>query len=131
MERSELTELHYITPIANVPSILQHGRLSHTRAEAIQHKSVAMSEIQDLRATVVVPGSKRLHDFANLYICARNPMMYKLQTRYKELCILRINHEVIHLPGVVITDCNASSSYVRFSAAPDGIAIVNSELFFR
>jgi len=25
MERHELTELHYITPIANVPSILERG----------------------------------------------------------------------------------------------------------
>ena len=58
MERHELTELHYITPIANVPSILELGILSHNRAKRVRHESVAMNEIQDRRARVTVPGGK-------------------------------------------------------------------------
>jgi hypothetical protein len=130
MERHELTELHYITPIVNVPSILRMGILSHSRAKRIEHQSVAMNAIQDRRANVTVPGGRKLHEYVNLYICARNPMMYKRQAQFKELCVLRISTDVIDLPGVVVTDGNASGDYVRFSAAPKGLAIVNRDWTF-
>ncbi len=130
MERHELTELHYITPIANVPSILKLGILSHNRAKRVPHESVAMNEIQDRRAKVIVPGGRKLHDYANLYICARNPMMYKRQARHHNLCVLRVTPNVINIAGVVITDGNASGDYVRFSAAPKGLAIVDRDWTF-
>lgn len=130
MERSELTELHYITPIANVASIMHLGILSHNRAERVQHQSVAMNEIQDRRARVTVPGGRKLHEYVNLYICARNPMMYKRQAQYKELCVLRISPGVLDLTGVVVCDRNASSEYAIFKAAPDGLGIVNSDWTF-
>lgn len=130
MERSELTELHYITPIVNVPSILRFGLLSHNRAKRVEHQSVAMTEIQDKRVKVTVPGGKKLHEYVNLYICARNPMMYKRQSKHKELCVLRVSSEVLDISNVVITDGNASSDYTRFAAAPNGISIVNRELTF-
>jgi len=130
MERRELTELHYITPIGNVSSILNLGILSHNRACRVEHESVSMDEIQGLRAKVTVPGGKKLHDYVNLYICARNPMMYKRQAQYQRICVLRISPDVIDLPGAVITDGNASGQYVRFSAAPRGLAIVNREWTF-
>lgn len=130
MQRSELTELHYITPVANLPSILRLGILSHNRAENVDHQSVAMDEIQERRARVAVPSGRRLHDYVNLYICARNPMMYKRQAQYREICVLRISPDVIDLPGVVVTDGNASGDYVRFSAAPKGLAIVDRDWTF-
>ena len=34
------------------------------------------------------------------------------------------------LPGVIVTDANASSDYVRFAAAPEGLEIVDKELTF-
>ena len=130
MERHELTELHYITPIANVPSILRLGILSHNRAKRVPHESVAMNEIQDRRARVTVPGGRKLHDYANLYICARNPMMYKRHAQHQSLCVLRITPNVINIAGAVITDGNASGDYVRFSAAPKGLAIVDRDWTF-
>jgi len=130
VERRELKELHYITPIANVPSILQRGILSHTRAQRIQHESVAMQAIQDRRAKVSVPGGRKLHDYVNLYICARNPMMYKCQAQYQDLCALKISPDIVDLAGVVVTDGNASSAYVRFAAAPDGLGIVDQKATF-
>ncbi len=130
MKRSELTELHYITPIANISSILRLGILSHNRAKRVPHQSVAMNEIQDRRARVTVPGGRKLHDYVNLYVCARNPMLYKRQAQYKELCVLKINPNVLDLPGVVISDRNASSEYAIFKSAPDGLEIVNREWTF-
>ena len=130
MKRSELQELHYITPIVNVPSIMERGILSHKRAAKIVHESVAMPEIQDRRAKVVVPRGRPLHEYANLYVCARNVMMYKRKGHHREVCVLKVNTDVLDVPEVVVTDANASGDYVRFAAAPRGLAIVDRELTF-
>lgn len=130
MERCDLSELHYITPIDNIPSILRVGVLSHNRATRIQHESVAMDVVQDRRAKVRVPGGRKLHDYVNLYICARNPMMYKRRSKHEQICVLIVDPSIIDIPGVVITDGNASGDYVRFSAAPTGLSIVDHEWTF-
>lgn len=129
MRREELEELHYITPIANVGSILARGILSHRRAERVPHQSVAKPEVQERRGRVVVPGGRRLHDYANLYICARNPMLFLIlkQRPHHEMCVLRVSAAVVDLPGVVVTDQNAASDYVRWSAS---LAIVDKDLVF-
>ena len=130
MERHELEELHYITPICNVPSILQHGILSHMHAGRVQHHSVAMRQIQDLRAAKSVPGGQPLHAYVNLYIFARNPMLRKRKEQHSHLCVLRVSCDVLDVPNVVITDQNAASKYVRFTKAPEGLAQVKREMVF-
>ena len=72
MKREDLDALHFITPIANVLSILTHGIMSHRRATKLPHQSIAMAEIQDRRQKVVIPNARPLHEYVNLYICARN-----------------------------------------------------------
>lgn len=130
MRREELTELHYITHMNNVQSILRIGILSNKRASKVGHTSVAMQEVQDRRAKGVVPGGRKLHEYVNLYVCARNPMLYKRQGQHIDLCVLRVNTDVLDLPGVVVTDANASSDYVRFAEAPGGLSIVDREATF-
>lgn len=130
MERHELQELHYITPICNIPSMLQHGILSHARAARLQHQSVAMQVIQDRRAQVRIPGGRPLHEYANLYICGRNPMLYKRLDQRTTICVLSVTPDVLDLQGVVVSDSNASSDYVRFAAAPDGLRIVDQAQTF-
>src|SRR5262249_21008929 len=66
----------------------------------------------------------------NMYICRRNPMLYKRRDQRDRLCVLAVAHEILDLPGVVITDGNASGDYVRFAPAPAGLEIVNRELTF-
>ncbi len=130
MKREDLRELHYITPIANLISILENGILSHKRAASIPHESVAMREIQDRREIKVVPGTRPLHDYVNLYICARNPMMYKRQSYHREICVIRVSPSVLDIPGTVISDQNASSNYARFGSAPDALHLVDKILVF-
>jgi hypothetical protein len=130
MERVELTELHYITPVANLGSIKNHGILSHIRAAAKQHETVADQAIQDMRAKVRLPDGSRLHTYANLYFHARNPMMFKRLDRRHELCVLRISSDILDSEGVVITDRNAASPYVRWAKAPAGLAIVDREMTY-
>lgn len=130
MKRSELRELHYITSIANIGSILRYGILSYEQAKALQHESVAMKVIQAKRAEKKVPGGLALHQYANLYFCARNPMMYTLSAQHLALCILRVSLDVLDLPGIVITDGNAASDYTAFLASPSGLEKVSHELVF-
>ena len=131
MRRDELTELHYITAISNIPSICRVGILSHQKAGKVKHESIAMQRIQDRRSNVVVPGTRRrLHEYVNLYVCARNLMLYKRKSQHAGLCVLRVSPDVLDLPDIVITDGNASSKYVRFAAAPEGLRIVDAEMVF-
>lgn len=125
MTREELLELHYIVPIATVPSILAQGILSHDRAAAHPHHDVSMAEIQDIRANRdVIPGRK-VHSYANVYFNARNPMMYKRHALHRHLCVLRVHTAVVDIRGAIIADQNAGSSYARFHAAPAGLAAID------
>ena len=130
MLRTELAELQFITHIDNLASILEHGILSHNQMAARQHVSVAMQAVQDRRSQKVVPGGRPLHDYANLYICARNPMMFVRRGQHENLCVLSISSTVLDIPGTVITDQNAASDYVRYAAAPAGLAHVDRALTF-
>ena len=76
MERAAVLELHYMTPIENLASVAMHGILSHARAVAVQHASVALQAVQDQRAGKRVPGGRPLHEYVNLYFDARNAMMW-------------------------------------------------------
>ncbi len=130
MKREELEELHYISPIANIPSIMQYGILSHHRAARIRHFSISMQEVQDKRRRKQVPGGLILHDYVNLYFCARNPMLFKRKNYHENICVLRINLDVLDIPNVIIADQNASSDYVRFYPSPSGLSIMNKDLIF-
>lgn len=130
MNREELQELHYIAPISNVASIISRGILSHKRAKKIIHNSVAMETIQEKRSKKIVPGGRPLHEYANLYICARNKMLYKIRTKHAELCVLSVSPDVLDLPGVVVVDRNASSTYARFAPAPAGLQNIDRDHVF-
>lgn len=107
-------EFHCIMPVANVLSVMERGILCHEAASKIDHQSAAMQEIQDRRDKKSVPGGLRLHQYANLYFHARNPMLYKRRAQAASLCVLQVSTDVLGLAGVVITDRNAASDWVRF-----------------
>lgn len=106
--------LHCIMPIANLASVLEHGILSYDRAAKLRHLSVAMQPVQDRRDIKSVPQGLRLHQYANLYFDARNPMLFKRRGEVATLCVLAVSRDVLSLPGVVIAGQNAASDYVRF-----------------
>jgi len=128
MKRQDLTELHYIVAIENVPSILEHGILSNIQASRLPHQSVAMQAMQDRRAKKTVPGGRKLHSYANLYICGRNPMLYLRQA--KEVCVLAVSPDVLDLDRVVVADGNAGGDYCRFADGASGLRIVDEERTF-
>src|SRR5262249_15570914 len=71
-----------------------------------------------------------LHDYANLYFHARNPMMYKRRVMHATLAVLRVHPDVLDVPGVVIAPGNASSDWTGFWPSPDGLAKIDRELTF-
>lgn len=130
MTKGDLDELHYITPIANVGSIVTRGILSHQRAGRVSHESVAMDEIQERRRRVMVPGGRPLHEYANLYVCGRNPMLFVRRAQHERLRVLRVDVAVLDLPGVVVAARNASSDHARFGPAPAAPALLDQERIF-
>ena len=106
------TGLYNIMPFRNISSVLSLGILSNFLAEKLPHVSVAMNEVQSRSDKVKVPNGMPLHQYANLYFDARNPMMYKRQD--EDICVLKISPRVLDLENVVISDRNASSDYASF-----------------
>lgn len=130
MNRTDVSELHYIAPVSNLASILKVGLLCHEGASKLPHRSVAMAAIQERRSNKVVPNGLPLHQYVNLYFHARNPMLSRLRDYHAELCILRIAPDVLSIPNVVITSQNASSNYVRFYPSPDGLEFLDKDLVY-
>jgi hypothetical protein len=135
MDRHDLSELHYIAPIANLASIAALGILSHNRAARVAHEDVSNTEVQDRRKGKLVPDTRRskpreLHDYANLYICGRNPMMYVRRERHHELVLLRVSCDVLDLDEAVIADGNASSNYTGFHSPLVGFAAIDAAITF-
>ena len=125
MERVDVNELHYITPIANVPSIMERGILSHELSKMLSHESLAMEVIQDKRKNKQIPGARKLHQYANLYFDAHNPMLSKRRNQNNQICILRVNTSVLDLPDVIISDRNVASDWARFNSVIDGLVALS------
>jgi len=130
VDRAQLPELHYITHLDNVASILKRGILSNARSRRQNPTSVAMEEIQDRRSARAIPGGGPLHSYACLYLHARNAMLRKILVRHEELAVLRIAPDTLDAPGAVIADGNASSDYTRFYPSPEGLQFLDSVLVF-
>ena len=112
----------------NLPSIVARGILSHQRAERIEHSSIAMQDIQDRRRGKQVPNRRPLHDYANLYFDARNPMMSYLNSHgSRDHVVLRVASHVLDVAEVVITDGNAAAESTRFLVSPGGLVLLDEE----
>ena len=76
------------------------------------------------------PAAGRFTRYVNLYISARNPMLFKRRLQHEEICVLIVSPNVLDLPGVVITDGNAASDYTIFLPSPSGLKKVDKDLVF-
>jgi hypothetical protein len=129
MDRGEVKELHYITTIDNLDSILMRGILSHNRARRVKHTSVASESVQDIRRGKSVPNGSSLHSYANLYFDARNPMMSYLRD-LPDLIVIRVSPDVLDIPDTIVSDGNAATQGTLFWPSPSGLVHLNSELIF-
>jgi hypothetical protein len=128
-----VTELHCIMPISNIESVLRLGILSNEAASKFRHHSVALAAAQEKRDSKLIPGGLKLHQYANLYFHARNPMMFMRQNEAANLCVLRVSTDVLKLEGVVLADRNAAGDprWVRFFAVHQWRALNFDYIFAR
>ena len=118
---------HFITYIDNIPSILEKGILSHNISRNINFCDISESGVQKRRAKKKIPGTnKSLHDYANLYFDAHNPMLSKRRSQNNKICVLRINNKVLDIDGVIITDQNAARE-CWFKTVDEGLPLLNKE----
>jgi len=109
MDIADIKELYFITDIKNVPTILRDGILSHNRAGKVNHRSIAEQGVQERRKNKKIPGTTEyLHDYANLYFDAHNPMLSARRDMNDTICVLRIKNDILSLDDVIVTDQNAS-----------------------
>jgi len=126
LRREDLTELHYIVRIENVRSIMERGLLCRRDAARFNPASVADEEVVRRRSVRKIPGGEPLQAYVNLYLCARNPMLFVRQDQHEGLCVLRVSSDVLDLPGTVIADGNAASDYTRFGTSPRGLDMIEA-----
>ena len=89
-----------------------------------------MPEIQERRMNKRIPGAGTLHDYANFYFDAHNPMLSRLRAQNDDICILRVDAQILDLPGVIIADRNAASDWVRFFPVDEGLVALNRDRVF-
>lgn len=136
MNREDVTELHYIAPMANLESIMQRGILSNAKARRYSPMSVANPKVQERRAERQIPGGLKLHQYANLYFNARNAMLFQIihppvVTPDHEMVILRVHHSALDRWGVVVTEFNAAAGpYPRWREVTEGLAILDKTEIF-
>lgn len=123
MRRKDVDEFHYITHCLNVASIAEHGILSHNRARRVGHKAVDDPVVNQRRAARTAEG-RPLHDYVNLYVYARNPMLFRLLKEEADVCVLRVSIAVLDITGTLVTDRNAAVDDARYAEADEGLALL-------
>jgi hypothetical protein len=127
MDRADVKELHFITYISNIPSIQSAGILSRNemKRKEMRFKDISEQGVQERRANKKIPGtSKYLHDYANLYFDAHNPMLSRRRSENDEICVLRIDRDVSALQGVIVTDKNAARE-CWFKPVDEGLPLLD------
>ena len=127
MNKSDVEELHFITYIENVPSIMKQGIISHNKSRKMKYRNISEEGVQERRAVKKIPGTKKkLHDYANLYFDAHNPMLSTRRSKNNLICVLRVKKTVLDIEGVVITDKNAARD-CWFKTVDEGLPLLKKE----
>lgn len=74
-----------------------------------------MEDVQERRSNRKLPSGRWLHEYVNLYLNARNTMMYKRKELHEDLCVIRIRTDVLDIPGTIVSDRNAAAKIALFS----------------
>jgi O-acetyl-ADP-ribose deacetylase (regulator of RNase III) len=124
----DIKSLYYITHVENLPSILQHGVLSHQKAldMSVSFTPIYDGDIVSNRSQKKTPAEKILWEYANFYFQPRNPMMYRVRNEQgiKNIAVIAIQSTILHRPGAFITDGNAANEPTKFYALDDGLKVL-------
>ena len=130
MQKPDIRLLYYITHVENLPSILEHGILSHDMVEAenLNPTRIYDTDIVKHRNYKTAQG-KNLWFYANLYFQPRNAMMYRIvhQKKSENLAVVGIDKKVLYEQGVVITDGNAANNQTQFHRISEGLEVLRKQ----
>lgn len=76
-------EIFHMVHVKNLPSIIEHGLLSHNLA----HKTLDF-EVKDISNQDVNSRREKVHDFVPFYFNPRNAMLYSTQSRFSDNIII-------------------------------------------
>lgn len=126
--------MYNINSLKNLKSIFDHGILSKNllKKNALLNEDLSNPPVQNRRERKKVPNHRPLHDYANLYFDARNPMLYYLlsQRGVDKLCVLCIDKKVLDLPETVVTDRNAAAELAVFISPDKAISQLDFQMIF-
>jgi len=130
-KKAEISSLFYITHIENLPSILEHGILSHSQVEArkIPYKAIYDTGIVNNRKEKKTSTGRSLWDYANVYLQPRNPMMYRVvhEKGRKNLVVVAVRPDILETSGVRLTDGNAANGPTKDYPVSEGIKVIQSQ----
>lgn len=124
LDQYHIDHLHYIAPMANIPSIFARGILSYNRAQNLKHVNVSMWQVQERRDRIMPGTSRPIHDYVPLYFATHTPTQ-RVETcktkrgqprlKQEDLVYIEIDAELIlSRAGVFFADGNAASNYTLF-----------------
>lgn len=116
--------VYHMTHHENIPSILQHGILSHVEVyrRHLNEHTLSNSYTQVIRAEKRDPFfSRSLHEYVPLYFSTLNPMLEILQAQHQEVVIIGVSSKVINNLETIFTDGNAASNDTRFFSQPQNL----------
>lgn len=109
----KIKQLFYITHIDNVVSILKHGIMSHQQIEEtkIPFTKIYDTQIVSSRQYRQTPDNKSLWEYANVYLQARNPMLYRVlcEKDASEIVIIGIDRSIMANRDSFFSAGNAAS----------------------
>lgn len=127
--------LYNINDLKNLISIFEYGILSKNsliKKGIKYYTDLSNPDVQERRNKIRVPNHGFLHDYANLYIDARNPMMYfEINNRnINELCVICVDKKILDLENVVITDRNAATELAQFDEPENALRFLDFDSIF-
>ncbi|MDA7969688.1 MAG: DUF4433 domain-containing protein [Gammaproteobacteria bacterium] len=117
-----VTRLFYLTPLANLESILSRGILSRHAAAQLAHEDISDQDVQNRRGN--------LHSYVPLYFAANTPMLYVCANQYSEIVLLQISPDVANIEKVCFADGNAAASATYIGNDPEKLAKFKWRIIF-
>ena len=114
-----INSLWHMTHKDNILGILEYGILNHYDAHEFKVNRVDISDpdAQRWREYVDPHFSRKIHEYAPLYIKPRNPMLYVRRHLQNDLCLVEISFSALYDVEYLITDGNAASRDTQFFKA--------------
>lgn len=111
---------YHLTHYRNLRGILQEGIRSWTEMNArnLVHEDIADPDAQRWRELTESVYSRKIHDYAPLYLNPKNPMLYVRRHMNDDLVILKVPRSILEEVDYIFADGNAASGDTLYSLDP-------------